>query len=121
MNLIKTRMVAGTWDGLITGTETEPVLSVTHRGAAVPGVAVSALPDNTGWYVRIPIPAEAVSDGVQTILISDNVSGARLGDITLIAGDPLDGDIRAELTLLRAELDLLKRAFRRHCVDTGAV
>ena len=27
-------------------------------------------------------------------------------------------DIRAELSLVRDELDLLKRAFRRHCVET---
>jgi hypothetical protein len=27
-------------------------------------------------------------------------------------------DIRAEMDLLRAELDLLKQAFRRHCVET---
>jgi hypothetical protein len=30
----------------------------------------------------------------------------------------LDEDIRAEVDLLRAELDLLKRAFRRHCSET---
>ena len=31
-----------------------------------------------------------------------------------------DGSIlAAELALLRAELDLLKRAFRRHCIETG--
>jgi hypothetical protein len=26
--------------------------------------------------------------------------------------------LRAEVDLLRAELDMLKRAFRRHCVET---
>ena len=37
-----------------------------------------------------------------------------LAQFTLVAGQPLDEDIRAELSLLRAELDLLKRAFQRH-------
>jgi hypothetical protein len=32
---------------------------------------------------------------------------------------PLEEDIRAEVSLLRAELDLLKRAFRRHCAETA--
>jgi hypothetical protein len=41
-----------------------------------------------------------------------------LEKFTLIAGDVLGDDIRAEVDLLRAELDMLKRAFRRHCVET---
>ena len=32
--------------------------------------------------------------------------------ITLLAGDAMSEDVRAEIDLLRAELDLLKRAFR---------
>jgi hypothetical protein len=49
---------------------------------------------------------------VQTILVQ--AGNARLAVITLVAGEPLDGDFRAELSLLRAELDVLKRAFQRH-------
>ena len=43
---------------------------------------------------------------------------ARLASFTVVMGQPLDEDIRAEMALLRAELDMLKRAFRRHCVET---
>ena len=35
-----------------------------------------------------------------------------------LAGEALAHDIRAEIDLLRAELDMLKRAFRRHCLET---
>ena len=33
--------------------------------------------------------------------------------------EELDDDIRAEVDLLRAELDMLKSAFRRHSVETA--
>ena len=42
----------------------------------------------------------------------------RIGDFALMSGDALSYDIRAEVTLLREELDMLKRAFRRHCLET---
>jgi hypothetical protein len=35
-----------------------------------------------------------------------------------MAGEVLSDDFRSEVSLLRAELDLLKRAFRRHCLET---
>ena len=66
----------------------------------------------------MPIPAEAIADGVQTILISDKANQEVLDKITVIAGEALGDDLRAEVDLLRAELDLLKRAFRRHCLET---
>lgn len=66
----------------------------------------------------MPIPAEAVADGVQTFVIFDAAGSTRLGDFTLIAGEAVSDDLRAEVELLRAELDMLKRAFRRHCLET---
>ncbi len=36
------------------------------------------------------------------------------------AGSALDEDIRNDLSLLREELEMLKRAFRRHCADTAS-
>ena len=42
----------------------------------------------------------------------------QIGHVSLLAGEALGDDIRAEVALLRAELDMLKRAFRRHCLET---
>ena len=42
-----------------------------------------------------------------------------LDRITLMAGSALDEDVRGEIALLRDELEMLKRAFRRHCAETG--
>ena len=81
-------------------------------------MSLSACDEPGCWDVAIPIPAEAVADGVHTFVISDEVDDARLGDFTLIAGESVADDLRAEMELLRAELDMLKRAFRRHCLET---
>ncbi len=114
LRLTRTRLVAGMWEGLLTGPDgAAPRLAVTHLGQALDGVQVS--PHAAGqWIVRIPIAASLISDGVQTFLIADADDGTLLDSFTLIAGDALDQDIRAELSLLRAELEMLKNAFRRH-------
>jgi len=66
----------------------------------------------------VPVPVSALSDGVHSFLISDKRTGEKLNSFSILAGDPVRDDIRSELDLLRAELDMLKKAFRRHCVET---
>ena len=119
MSLTPTCMREGVWHGVLKYSgEGIPKVRVTHRDRAISDVFVTEAEGNT-WNLKIPIPAVAIADGVQTFLISDANDGTRLGQFTLIAGDSLGEDIRAEVTLLREELDMLKRAFRRHCVETG--
>lgn len=116
----KTRLQSGIWEGLVTGSgDTPPVLSVTHLENPLPDVSLTDAREAGGWLLQIPVPVEAITDGVQTILITDTETGARLDSFTLIAGEALGDDLRAEVDLLRAELDMLKRAFRRHCVETA--
>ena len=120
LTLTKTRLRAGIWEGVLTGADITPAIEATHLGKPLKDVTVTQDPSSPDtWHVAIAVPQDLVSDGVQTVLITDR-SGERLGSFALIAGDAMDDDIRAELDLLRAELDLLKRAFRRHCVDTMA-
>ncbi|WP_227269875.1 hypothetical protein [Roseobacter weihaiensis] len=120
LTLTKTTLRAGIWEGLVLGAAATPALSVTHLDKAVEGVTLLPTKENGAWVLTIPIPAEAISDGIQTLLITDTSSGATLDKITLLAGDTLADDLRAEVDLLRAELDMLKRAFRRHCLETEA-
>ena len=68
--------------------------------------------------MHVPVPSRLISDGVQTFLINDMEAGETIGDFALLSGDALAHDIRVEMSLLREELDLLKRAFRRHCLET---
>ncbi|MCI2395514.1 hypothetical protein [Aliiroseovarius sediminis] len=124
LQLEKTCIQTGIWEGVLTlpGDQDDPLLEVTHLAQPIDGVTVSPDPDQPGMYrVHVPIPTDALSDGIQTFIISDKASGTVLDSFTVVTGQPLDGDIRAEVDLLREELDMLKRAFRRHCVDTGQV
>jgi hypothetical protein len=117
--LVKTRLHAGVWEGILSGVSGQPALEVTHLDTALAGTSVTEIAGRPGLFaVRVPIPVAALSEGVQTFLIRDAVSGARLGHFTIITGVAMEDDIRAEVDLLRAELDMLKRAFRRHCLDT---
>ena len=98
----------------------ETRLTAPVRGRrAVGGVAVGARRGDGTWPVSVPIPADLLGDGVQTFLVRDAATGDRIGAFTIVTGAPLEDDIRAEIDLLRAELDMLKKAFRRHCIETG--
>ena len=116
----KTRIHAGIWEGTVAanGPDTaEPQIEVTHLEKPLSNFALSK--DEGGfWALRIAIPPELLSDGVQVFVISDKASGEKLESFTIITGEPLEDDIRAEVDLLRAELDMLKRAFRRHCLES---
>lgn len=119
--LTKTKLRQGIWEGLLTGAARDavPKLTVVHQGVNVSDVTVNPVENGAGFSVRIPIPEEAIADGMQTILISDAASDEPLASIILMAGEALGDDLRVEVDLLRAELDMLKRAFRRHCLETS--
>lgn len=119
----KTRLFEGVWEGVVTSMReglAKPDLGVTHLEKPLGDVFIEDTDTEGQWAVRIPIPVEMIGDGAQTFLIFDMASGEALDSFTIIAGDAVGDDIRAEVALLRAELDMLKRAFRRHCVETGA-
>jgi hypothetical protein len=118
--LVETRIRGGVWEGVLSGAAQVPELRVTHQQKQIAGVQALPVEGSPGnWAVRVPIPAETLSDGVQTYVIVDATTDARLAHFTVVAGQDQDQDLRAEVDLLRAELDLLKRAFRRHCVETA--
>jgi len=121
LTLAKTRLFEGVWEGVLTregGGKGAPGVEVTHLQTPLEGVEVIEKPEENLWVLRVPIPAEVIADGVQTFLIRDRATGEKIGDFALMSGDALSYDIRAEVTLLREELDMLKRAFRRHCLET---
>ncbi|SDE05279.1 hypothetical protein [Ruegeria marina] len=121
LSLTKIRFRNSVWEGRIAGAPTtgkRPDIKVSHLDQPVPGVELKEGTDSTFWTLTIPIPDEAIADGVQTFLIWDAAADVKLGSFTIIAGESVPDDLRAEVELLRAELDMLKRAFRRHCLET---
>jgi hypothetical protein len=114
LSVTRTRFAAGIWEGEVHGAgDRRPPVEVIYAERPVPDVSLSA--DEAGrWRMRFAVPADAVSEGVHTLLIRSADTGETLDSLTMLAGDPMDGDLRGEVALLRAELELLKRAFRRY-------
>lgn len=132
LTLTKTRIRAGVWEGVLQSDAAPglisaadpaiPEIEVVHLEVAMAGVTLAVAPDQPAgpvraWHLRVPVPANLLSDGVQTFLIRDRASGETLNSFAIVTGAALEEDIRAEVDLLRAELDMLKRAFRRHCLE----
>lgn len=119
--LVRIRLDAGRYEASLSSTNPamEQGLEAVHEGKVV---AVATLTHDQGdkgrWQVTIDLPATVIADGVQVIAIRAIATGAVLDRITLMSGTPLDEDIRVEVALLRDELEMLKRAFRRHCAET---
>ncbi len=113
--LTRTRIVEGRWHGLLEGLA-DPRLVVEHLGQPLP---FDIAPAPGGHAVTVPIPATLLSDGVQTFVIREEGQAEVLASFAIVTGATVDTDLRAELDLLRAELDMLKRAFRRHCLETA--
>lgn len=120
LTLTPSKMRQGVWQGLVQQTGSGvPQVRVTHLGIAVPDVEIRETDTPGQWQMQVPVPADAISDGVQVFVITDATDDTTLGQFTLIAGEAMGDDLRAEIELLRAELDMLKRAFRRHCTETS--
>ncbi len=115
------RISAGRWQADIVAPSAgeAPAVEVWHQDASLEGVSVGAATAPGRWPVSVPIPAGLLSDGVLSFLVREAATGVVIGHFAIVAGSPLEADLRAEIDLLRAELDLLKKAFRRHCVETG--
>lgn len=119
MELTKTRIQGGLYEGVLTAdVEQPPELRVIYLERDMDGLEIQpdpALPKT--WHLRLRLPDAVMTDGAHTVVIAD-INGNTLDSITVITGEPLSDDIRAEVDLLRAELDMLKKAFRRHCLET---
>lgn len=118
--LTATRLRAGVWEGILRAEGgASPEVEVMHHDRRVEGATLASLPGQPGhWALRVPVPAHLISDGVQTFVIRLAGTDRTLGHFSIVAGDDRSDDLRSEIELLRAELDMLKRAFRRHCLET---
>lgn len=100
---------SGIWSGVLTAKSAPARLSVTLRGQDVGKASVIALTPGE-WRVEASLPVAALSDGAHSFTLE--ADGTALARLPIIAGAALDGDLIAEIALLRDELELLKREFR---------
>ena len=123
VKLVTCAIRSGTWHGRAERADgalgPAPAFTAWHRGTRLADPDVTPVRGSPGsWDVRLPIPPEVLSGGVETLLIRDAETDETLESLAFASGDVLEEDLRAEIALLRAELDLLKRAFRRHCAES---
>ena len=115
--LVRSQFRGGVWEGLLSGAgAAQPELQVTFLDEKLDGLDLTHDAAQDVWRVRFAVPQRLLNEGVQTFVFRDG-SGTILDSFTFLSGDVLAEDIRAEVKLLRSELELLKQSFRRHCSD----
>ncbi|MEM9012570.1 MAG: hypothetical protein AAGE18_15185 [Pseudomonadota bacterium] len=115
-----TTLAAGAIEGRLSAPgEVPPRLRLVVNGDDVGEAEVLADPGARGRYsVRATLPPTALTPGVQVIAFRTADDPAPLAEITLsVQGDGLL-DLGAEVAALRAELEILRTAFRRHVAGT---
>lgn len=108
----------GVWHGVLTTATAPRRVFATYLGQDVAEGTATAMEGETPprWAIALPLPKDVLNSGVQTLLLHAEDEAGRvhnLGALHLIAGDVLAEDLRAEIALMRAELDLLKSELRR--------
>jgi len=120
--LTKKQIIGGRYEGLLKASskgQPTPALEMIHQGNVVGNVSIQQVnSEGDEWLVHADIPVEYLVDGVQTFLFVFSGRADILDRFSMITGEPMEDDLRGEIDLLRAELDMLKRAFRRHCIET---
>ena len=115
----------GVWRGALTGIDAPGIRVVLIQHAEVLAEARVTADGPGRWLVEADLPAPVLSDGVQTLLLKtaagpgpdSGPDGHVLARLSLMAGQPLDEDLTAEIAALRAELELVKRELRRFAAD----
>lgn len=103
----------GTYSARVKAEEgSAPDLALLHRGAPLPELSIADR-GHGFWDVTCPLPARLLTDGVQTLHLSLGEGETLLHSLAISVGAALEGDVVAEVALLRDELDIVKRSLRQ--------
>ncbi len=113
-------MTAGKWEGLLSGVDGDdaPQICVMLYDKIITEMEPVQNGEGKDWHVSFHLDPQHISSGVQTFLFVTADGKETIGSFPVVAGEALAQDLRAEIDLLRAELDMFKRVFRQHCKDT---
>lgn len=112
---------AGRWTGILTARAAPARVLVTRLAETVALARITPAGEGA-WRIEADLPPRILSEGVHSlVLLADDGQGdqppgpgaTRLARLPLLAGQALSDDLIAEIQQLRAELELLKREFRR--------
>ncbi len=115
IKLEKQRIYAGAYEGILTGADPQdlPEIELMQSTQFLTDATLTPVDDTSGLFlVRAEIPVDVLSDGVLTFVLSHKGSAEILDSFAIVTGEALSIDLRAEVDLLRTELDVLKRSFR---------
>ena len=122
LTLTRRRIRGGFYEGTLTTdalVKDPPVVELHLPDTSLGDVTITA--DSKAkktWDLIAKIPAMSINEGIQTYILRDAATGATLDSFAVVTGDPLQEDLRSEIALIRSELDMLKKSFRRHVVET---
>ena len=121
MQLDKIDFSNGIWRGLLTVAQgsAKQELRVELNGTLIADTTITDGPSECEWIINIPIPRHAIGDGVYTFTIFIDDDTVPIASFWMTAKRAMEYDLQAEVALLREELAILKRAFRRHIHNAG--
>lgn len=113
--LQRTSIAGGRYRGWLTGEGEPPALGM-YLGEDYLG-PLTKTPEDGGFRIDGALSAALLTQGVQTVSIR-TADGDLMDSVTVVTGLETPHDLRAEMDALRAELTVLKAAFRRHVIGT---
>ncbi|MBF9035131.1 hypothetical protein HKCCE2091_12870 [Rhodobacterales bacterium HKCCE2091] len=116
LTLTRIGLKAGRYEAMLDGAGPVPVIEFVHLDRVIATAEVSEAGDGR-HRLAATLPAALISDGVQVVTLRSAADGTVLDRLTILAGTGLEDDFRAELALLRDEVEVLKRAVRRLAGD----
>ena len=116
--VITSQIVDGTWVAkiqLVAGREL-PKFEIAYQGKPI-GTPRVARGEGEIATLEFDLSAKFLTDGIHTFSIAESGSDAVLASTQICAGEVEKLDFRAELDLMRQELELTKRVLRRHLAN----
>ena len=114
IRLETTGLSDGVWTGILHGiskARRPPGVVALLDGQPLAALTIGPRPSEANcWDLRLALGPETLRDGTACVLFQ--LDGVTLGELVIRAGGAADDDLRAQLALLRAELDLVKRTLR---------
>ncbi|MEM8848552.1 MAG: hypothetical protein AAGE03_00820 [Pseudomonadota bacterium] len=108
-------VTSGVYRGLLVGEGDPPALEIVVGDESLGNLTPS--PTEGGWRMEGEIGTLPLTDGTRAVTIRAG-DGTVLDSFAVICGLDAPQDLRAELAALRAEMTILKQAFRRHVTET---
>lgn len=116
--LNRVSLLSGQYRGHLVGAGEPPALRMVLDGETIGNLTPSPIEGRDGeWQVEGDLGPGLLSEGTRTVVIVGPNEDV-LDSVTVVAGLNAPEDLRAELDALRAEVGLLKSAFRRHVFQT---